>query len=260
MAESVRKLHDWASDIAQLRTDLVCAYHILDMGGQGSDIAGHCTARAPGDDRFWTHPLGLTFEEVELDDLHQVDFGLNILHGDRTINLALAFHAAIYRARPDVNCVVHTHPLNCVALGALGRNLEIISQEGFMFLDDVSLCDEYGGDVSDKGEATNIAKALGSCTALLLKNHGIITVGKSVRDATLAALDLELAASIQMKALSVGTPAVAPRHAASQMKSFFTKDTFLQARWAAFVRKAHRLRPSLIPESALSNLSRVVHL
>ena len=92
-----------------LRLDLLCAYHVLDLEGQGSGLGGHVTARVPGENAFWCHAWGLAFDEVVIDDLIKLDFGLNKLAGHGKVNPTLIFHARIYAARPDVASVVHTH-------------------------------------------------------------------------------------------------------------------------------------------------------
>lgn len=229
-----------------LQHDLVCGYHILDLDGQGSDIAGHMTGRLPGSERFWTHPYGMTFAEVGFGDLHEADFALRVLRGYGEINPTLYIHTQIYRARPDVNAIVHTHPAHAVALGALGRNLEPVNQSGSIFLDDIALFAEYDGIVLRNDEGDAIAEALGPRRALLLKNHGIIAVGKTVREAVVAAVLLELAASIQLKALAAGEPAPLPREAALQAKRFLTSDSLVAHRWRALARAAQRQRPQLI--------------
>lgn len=248
------------SQLEQLQLDLLCGYHILDMNGQGADLAAHMTARMPGEMSFWTHPFGLAFDEVALDDLQEADFKLNVLQGDRPINLSMAFHVAIYRARPDVSCVVHTHPTHSVALGVLGRNLDIITQDGAKLLDDVALYEGYQGTVvGEDGEAKDIARTLGSRSALLLKHHGIIAVGKSVRDAVLVAMDLEAAASVQLLAMASGTPHAVPGDGGRQIKEFLWRDPVLRGRWDIYVRRARRLRPELIPPSALREFPPLVH-
>ena len=103
-------------ELEQLRTDLVCAYHVLDLEGQGSGLGGHVTARVQGEDAFWTHPFGIAFEEVRVDDLIKLDFNLNLQAGSGRVNPTLIFHSRIYQARPDVRCVVHTHADSVTAL------------------------------------------------------------------------------------------------------------------------------------------------
>ena len=83
----------------QLRTDLVCAYHVLDLEGQGSGLGGHVTARVGGEEAFWSHPFGLAFEEVTVADLIKLDFELNKLEGNGRVNPTLIFHSRIYQAR-----------------------------------------------------------------------------------------------------------------------------------------------------------------
>ena len=260
MLDQVTPFH-LQSSLEQFRLNLLCAYHILDMNGHGSDGVGHVTARMSGEERFWIHFVGVGFDEVELGDLQLAGFDLRVLEGNRPINLAIAFHVAIYRARPDVNCVVHTHPAHALALGTLGQPLEIITQDGAKLLDEVAFHGGYEGPVLEEGgEAQEIARTLGARSAIVLKHHGIIAVGRSVRDAVLVALDLGMAASVQLLAMAAGRPDTAPLEGARQIKEFLWRDPLLRGRWEILVRRARRAREACIPATAAQTFPPLVHL
>lgn len=110
--------------IDRLKEDLVLGCHILERAGQGSGIAGHLTARLPGDQSFWSYQWHQAFEEVGYDDIIEADFELKTITGKGRVNPTLHIHTQIYAARPDVRCIVHTHGPNAVALGVTGNNLE----------------------------------------------------------------------------------------------------------------------------------------
>lgn len=238
-------------EVEQRRADLVYAYHVLDLEGQGSGLGGHVTARVParvpGEDAFWSHPFGLAFEEVTLGDLLKLDFKLNRLEGSGRVNPTLIFHSRIYQTRPDVNCVVHTHANHVTALTATGAPLELVTQIASVLQDDTAALDEYEGLVVDQGGGDDLARALGSKRALLLKNHGLISVGASIAAAVTGAIILEYAAKIQLKVMAAGPVSALPRAAAEDAKRFLTTDSNTQDRWAMLTRRAARARPKLVP-------------
>ena len=235
----------------QLRTDLVCAYHVLDLEGQGSGLGGHVTARVPGEDAFWSHPFGLAFEEVKVDDLIKLDFNLNQLDGPGRVNPTLIFHSRIYQARPDVRCVVHTHADHVTALTATGTALALVSQLSSILLDDTAFLDEYEGLLVDQHSGDDLARALGAKRALLLKNHGLISVGASIGAAVIGAIVLEANAALQLKTMAAGGISALPRAAAAEAKRFLTTATNTQDRWAMLKRRAARARPAFIPSAVL---------
>jgi L-fuculose-phosphate aldolase len=231
--------------LATLRDELLHAYHILDGDGQSYGVAGHLTARLPGADRFWSHHYGLGFDEVQAGDLLEADFGLRTVSGEARVNPSLNVHTEIYRARPDVNCIIHTHGRASIALGAVGATLEPITQSGCVLFDDVAIHDEYGGIVLDESEGQAIARVLGSRHAVLLKNHGALVAGPSVRAATIAAIVLEWAADIQLRAMAAGTLRRLPETAAREAKAFINSPKVQDLRWAHLVRAARRRRPDV---------------
>ncbi len=141
---------DRASRVAALRNDLFHAYRILDQDGQSSAIAGHLTARLPGERTMFAHRWGMGFDEVERDDILEADFDLRTLAGSGRVNPTLHIHTQIYAQRPDVNCIIHTHARNAIALGCIGANLEPITQTGLIFFEDITLFAEFGGIVLDR--------------------------------------------------------------------------------------------------------------
>lgn len=232
-------------ELHALKHDLLHAYHILDADGQSSGIAGHLTARLPGARTFWSHRFGLGFEEVTSADLIEADFDLKTVTGEGKVNPTLNIHTQIYEVRPDVTCVIHTHGRNGLALGACGTTLEPVVQSGALFYDDIAFLDEYEGIVLGKSEGDTIAEALGGRRGVLLKNHGALVVGPSVRAACIAALMLEFAAEVQLKAMAAGTLSPLPRAAALQAKQFLLSPAVMDQRWAHQCRRVQKERPFL---------------
>ena len=236
-----------APELAALKHDLLCAFHILHRAGQGSGVAGHLTARLPGARTFWTHKWGMAFEEVAADDLQEADFELNVVTGTEAINPTLHIHTRLYLARPDVSCIIHTHGKHAIALSALGSNLEPVTQTGAIFYDDCALFDEYDGIVLGKAEGDAIAEAIGGKRAVLLKHHGLISVGGRIGEAVIGALTLEIAAEIQLLAMASGKPHHLPREAALHAKRFLDTDETYGLRWNYLKRTVMRERPDKIP-------------
>jgi L-fuculose-phosphate aldolase len=229
----------------RLKHDLLHAYHILDADGQASGIAGHLTARLPGADRFWSHQWGVGFDEVRADGLIEADFDLRTTRGQGRVNPTLHIHTRIYRARPDVTCIIHTHGKAGVALGCAGMTLETITQTGAVFHDDIALFDEFHGIVLDTNEGDAIAAALGPKRGLLLKNHGALVVGASVAEACIGMTVLEWAADVQLRAAAAGPLQKLDPAAAAQSKKFLLDAANLGLRWDFLKRKIARSRPFL---------------
>lgn len=248
MPDKVTRLPRSAAPDAELRDlkrDLLHAYHILDADGQSSGIAGHLTARLPGQRTFWSHRWGLGFDEVTMGDLIEADFDLTTVSGEGRVNPTLNIHTQIYEARPDVGCIIHTHGKNALALGAAGATLEPVTQTGAFFYDDIAFLDEYEGVVLGKSEGDTIAGALGQRRGVLLKNHGALVVGSGVRAATIGMLVLEFAAEVQLKAMAAGPLSRLPEAAARQAKGFLTAKGLIDQRFEHQVRRIRRERPFL---------------
>ena len=235
----------------ELLHDLVHAFQILAMDGQGSGISGHLTARMPGARTFWSIPYGYGFEEATADALIESDFDLRTVTGTLPCNPTLNIHTEIYEARPEVCCILHTHSEASLALGVIGSTLEPVTQSGALFYEDIVLFDEFVGIVLDKKEGASIASKLGTNRAILLCNHGSVVVGTSIPDATIAATVLEFAARVQLQAMSAGTPKLLPPAEARQTKSFLQRPDVVDLRWQLLVRQARRHNPTFSYERTL---------
>ena len=184
-----------------LKRDLAFACRILAAHGQGDNIFGHVSARAPEPDRFWMKPAGLGLEETGPSDLLLLDFDGNVLDGSRSRHEEFPIHAEVYRARPEVMAVVHTHPKFSIALAARGLDLRPISHEGsFFWPPGVPIFDRFTDLVRTREQGLLVAQALGSRRALFLRNHGIVVADVSIAEVCWAALALERAAEVQLLA------------------------------------------------------------
>jgi ribulose-5-phosphate 4-epimerase/fuculose-1-phosphate aldolase len=189
------------------KTRLAASYRIFAQRGYDHSLAGHITARDPEfADRFWVAPIGPWFGHIRVSDLVLVDHHGNILAGEGPINQAgFAIHSAIHKARPDVVSAAHSHSTHGKAWSALGRLLDPISQDSCFFYEQHVLFEDFTGIVLDTSEGERIAAALGDKRAAILKNHGILTVGKSVESAVAGYVAFENACQTQLLAEAAGT-------------------------------------------------------
>lgn len=227
----------------ELKRDLALACRILAANGHGDNIFGHVSVRADGEDRFWmkAHHLGL--EEITENDLLLLDREGNVLAGTRPRHTEFPIHAEVMHARPDVRCVVHTHPPYSVAVGARRMGIRPVGHEGALFWPPgVPLFEEFTELVRTRQQGERVAAALGSGIALLLRNHGIVVAASSIALATIAAITLEKAAMMQL--LAQPTPEVAVTHTgaeeAERKRAQIWSATAVDAQWRYFVRRLDR--------------------
>lgn len=229
----------------RLRADLLTGFHILDEGGQNSGIAGHLTARLPEGRGLLGHRYGLAFDEVRAVDILAADFELETGSDDR-VSPSLAFHVSVYRARPDVGAVVHTHGFHALALGAAGARFRPVYQSALMLLDDVQPYDRYDGIIENAEVGARMAEALGDGRVLALRNHGIVAVGRDLREAVCAAVIYEENCAIQLAAMVAGELVSLEGPEAAQARDFLASEKVVAMRWRQLARKAARSRPFLV--------------
>lgn len=236
---------DTTSESERLRAALLTGFHVLDEEGQNSGIAGHLTARLPGQERLLGHGYGLAFDEVRAETIHEADFALQV-EGPGRVSPSLAFHVAIYRARPDVGAIVHSHGRHAIALGAAGAHFVPVYQSALMLWDRVRPYDCYDGIVESDDVGARMAAALGDGRVLALRNHGIVAVGATVAEAVCAAVVYEENCAMQLMALSAGGRVVGlPDDEAADARDFLASPRVVAMRWQQLGRKAARHRPFL---------------
>jgi len=195
---------DAVDDGYTLREVVALACHILADEGHGHGLAGQITVRAEKAGTFYTQRMGLGFHEINAANLLLVDEDLNVLHGEGMANPANRFHAWVYRARPDVGCVIHTHPFHVSAFAMLEQPIVVSHMDTCLLYEDCAFLPKWPGLPFGDDEGEIIANALGNKRALLLGHHGLLAVCRDVREATLIALALERAASLQLAAQAAG--------------------------------------------------------
>jgi ribulose-5-phosphate 4-epimerase/fuculose-1-phosphate aldolase len=188
---------------------LAAAFRLFGHFGFDEGVAGHITARDPEHlDRFWVNPLGMNFKHIRVKDLILVDNRGQVVYGDWPVNTAaFAIHSQIHAARPDVVAAAHSHSLYGKAWSTLRRPLDPLTQDSCAFYGDHGVFDDYTGVVFDLEEGKRIAHALGGHKAVILSNHGLLTVGKkSVDEAAWWFIAMERACQVQLLAEAAGSP------------------------------------------------------
>jgi ribulose-5-phosphate 4-epimerase/fuculose-1-phosphate aldolase len=186
---------------------LTAALRLFGKFGFEEGVAGHITARDPElTDHFWVNPFGMSFKHIRVSDLILVDHEGKVVEGRYPVNeAAFAIHSQVHRARPDVVAAAHSHSVHGRAVSALGQLLEPITQDVCAFYEDHALFDDYTGVVTDLEEGRRIATALGSGKAVILRNHGLLTVGDTVDAAAWWFITMERSCQVQLLAKAAGT-------------------------------------------------------
>lgn len=187
------------------RQKLALACRILFEGGHDSGLAGQITCRGTEPGTYFTQQLGLGFDEISANNLLLVDEDLNVLHGTGMANPANRFHSWLYRAREDVNCIIHTHPLHAATLSMLEVPLEISHMDTCPLYDDCAFLEKWPGVPVGNEEGKIISEALGDKRAILLAHHGQLVTGRTIEEACVLGLTIERAAKMQLMAMAAGT-------------------------------------------------------
>lgn len=181
------KFTDKYEERAYLKGRLALAFRLFGKYGFDEGVAGHITLRDPvSPDHFWVNPFGLAFSEMKSSDLILVNPQGEVIAGgaNRLLNqAAYMIHHAVHTARPDVNCAAHSHSMYGRSFCALGRELDILTQDSCAFYNDHAVYRQFKGIVLAEEEGQNIAKAIGSGKACLLQNHGLLTCGQTIEAA-----------------------------------------------------------------------------
>jgi ribulose-5-phosphate 4-epimerase/fuculose-1-phosphate aldolase len=184
---------------------LATACRILGTEGHNDTVYGHMSARSASAGRFWLKGAGLGLEEIGATDCIELDLDGNVLAGARGRHLEYPIHSEIYRRRPDVTAVVHTHPLYATVFGAILSELRPVTHEGSFFVPPpIPKFDQTSDLILTPELGAAVAQVLADHRALFLVNHGIVVVGHSIEEACIAALLLEKACRAQAIAQAAG--------------------------------------------------------
>ena len=223
----------------ELAKKLAISCNILAMEGQNDVNLGHVSTRLSGSDIVYIKPSSLGLEEVRGEDIIIIDMDGKKLAGERRCHLEFPIHTEMYMARPEVNCVIHTHPPYATVLGAAGENVRPISREGLLFMD-APLFTETTELIVTKAQGQAVAVSIGEARAVLLQNHGVVVVGESIESATVFAILLEEAARLQWLARYMGNYVwTSEEEAQRKMKQIYTPNSIVGF-WEYYVRKLSR--------------------
>jgi len=236
------------------RVDLAACYRLVEIYGMADMMANHISARVPGeDDAFLINAYGMMYEEITASSLIKVDLAGNVLSkpdfGELNYGINKAgyvIHSAVHGARHDVDCVIHTHSWASMAVSSLACGLVPSTQTAMRFLK-IGYHD-YQGVVLDTKEQASLVEDLGDGEALILRNHGALTVGRSVGEAFNWMHRLELACRSQLAAQATQQPLQAvPRKVLEETWNNYqpgTRRPYGVMEWPALLRKLDRLDSS----------------
>src|SRR5580698_2008811 len=209
MNASLKPVQTSADAEQRARVELAACYRLAERFGLNEGIDNHMTLLVPGHtDRFLLAPFGMHWSEVKASDFLVVDFSGRVLSGQGAVeDTALYIHQPVHRLSPQGRCVLHTHMPYATALCMLQNpRLEMAVQSALGFYNDVAYDPVYNGLAFDASEGERMARVLGDKSVLMLANHGVLVVGKTVPQAFERLYFLERAAQAQVLALSTGRP------------------------------------------------------
>ena len=225
-----------------LNETLAYACRILAMTGQEAGLAGQITARSETHpDAYWTLRFGLGFDEATPDDFVEVDQDLNVISGKGMANPATRFHLWVYRARSDVNAIIHTHSPWATTLATARQPLVVAQMDMAPLFDDCAVLGEWPGVPIADQEGVIISGALGRKKAILLAHHGYLTAGNSVEEATYLSVYLERAARLQVRAQAFGPLTPVDPKLAKEAHDYLLKRSIVNATFDYWSRQTDRL-------------------
>lgn len=228
------------------RVDLAAAYRLTDHFGMTALVYNHITARVPGtDDEFLINEFGLGYDEVTASNLVKINLNGKVIDaGKPRVNFAgYIIHSAVHGARHDVNCVMHTHTPYGMAVSALEEGLLPLQQDAYRFHERVAY-HEFEGLAVDADERERLVTDLGDKRAMIMRNHGLLTVGATVAEAWATMWELERACQVQVLAQTTGQPLrQAPLSAIEKTAGLFDGDNGAVV-WPWLLRTLDRKDPS----------------
>lgn len=238
----------------EARVDCACAYRLVRHYGMDDLIYNHISARVPGTEEFLLNPFGLLYEEICASALIKVNLEGEVLWEPEwpkglnyTFNLAgFVIHGAIHEARPEVQCIIHTHSLAGMAVASLEKGLLPMTQTALRF-SKVAYHD-YEGVVLEMDERKRLIGSLGDADVMLLRNHGTLAVGKNVAEAFNNMYRLERACRAQLLAQAANDRLLLPPQAVIEKTNHLYRPEVRRPmgllEWPAMRRLADRLDPS----------------
>jgi ribulose-5-phosphate 4-epimerase/fuculose-1-phosphate aldolase len=238
----------------EARVDCACAYRLVRIFNMDDLVYNHISARIPGTEHFLLNPMGLMYDEICASSLIKVDLAGNVLWqpefpaglGYKFNPAGYVIHSAVHEAKPDIHCVIHTHSLAGMAVGALKQGLLPMTQTAMRFTK-VAYHD-YEGVAIDLGERERLVADLGDCDVMILRNHGILALGATVAQAFNNTYRLERACRSQLMAMACNDAIVLPPQDVIDKTNHLYQPNVRRPygllEWPAMRRLADRIDPS----------------
>lgn len=232
----------------QTRIDLAACYRLIAYYGFDDLTGTHISARVPGEENaFLLNPLGLFFDEITASSLVKLDFDGKRLCGSEYQPNPSGFniHCAILQARPDVKCVVHTHTRAGMAVAAMRDGLQPLTQHALRFYRRLGY-HEYEGIADDPSERARLVSSLGRYHAMILRNHGLLSAGRTIPEAFRLMHVLETACAVQVDAMRTGAALAppAPELCEAVAHRYETSGSTGRRDWAGHLRRLDRIDPT----------------
>lgn len=226
----------------EIKQQLIWAGRVLVAEGQDDFTRGHISCRLPDNpSQFFMKPHSIGLDEITLENILTIDLEGNVVAGTARRHSEVFIHSEIFKMRPDVHCVIHTHPPYSVALSATDRPMRCYSQPGALFYEALGVYADTINLIRSHEMGADVAKALGPHRAVLLKNHGVAAVGANIAEAVVGVIMLENAAMVQLTAEAAGDPAPEfPRADIEKLKHDISRPDQFVVNFDYLVRRAKR--------------------
>jgi L-fuculose-phosphate aldolase len=233
-----------------VRQKLALACRMLAADGHDSGLAGQLSARAERPGTYYMLRFGLGLEEITAGNLLLVDDDLNVLEGEGMPNPSNRFHLWIYRAKPHVRSIMHTHSPYVSALSMIGVPLAVAHMDTSLFHDDCAWLSEWPGTPIGDEEGRIISEAIGDKRSILLAHHGQLTACTTVEEAAVLAIFIERAARLQLMAMSAGKIQAIDPELAKEAHDYRLKQRAIAATFFYYARRALRHDSSVIGDGS----------
>lgn len=229
-----------------LQQKVALACRILDRDGHESALAGQISARAEKPGTYCVLRFGLGFDEARQSNILLADDDLNVVAGEGIANPGNRFHLWIYRARPEINAIVHTHSPFASALSMIGEELIVSHMDTCILFENCAYLAEWPGVPIGDEEGEIISAALGDKQAILLAHHGLLTAAKTIEEATVLAFYVERAARLQLMARAIGPIKPVKPELAREARSYRSSPKYVAATFDYLARRVVREAPECL--------------
>lgn len=226
-----------------VRQKLAIAGRILAAEGHDSGLAGQLSARAEKPGTYYMLRFGLGLEEASPENLLLVDDDLNVLEGEGMPNPSNRFHLWVYRAKPHVQSIMHTHPPHISALSMIGVPLAVSHMDTSLFYEDCAWLPEWPGTPIGDEEGRLISEAIGDKRTILLAHHGQLAACATIEEATVLSIFIERAAKLQLMAMGAGEIKAIDPALAREAHDYRLKERAIGATFYYYARRALRHAP-----------------